>query len=157
VVWSPIIWQNAWGKYLNEDITGNVFVDGGMLSNFPIHFFLDYLEPDVIKVMGKERSNNVIGLLLDEDKPVPGIAITETTTKATTGFAATFGNLPILSIMGGLSNTVLSSGDELTIQQNENSIFTIGCKRLWNLGDGNVKRKRRLHSTKQVENLHWIS
>ena len=31
----PIYWQEKWGKYLDEDITGNKLVDGGMMFNLP--------------------------------------------------------------------------------------------------------------------------
>jgi len=142
-VWSPIVWQKDWGRYLNEDISGNVFVDGGLLSNFPIRFLIDSCEPDVIELMGSERSSNVIGLLLDEEKPVPGIVVTETTTKPTKGFSGTFGNLPLMLTMQGLMDTVLSSGDALPIQENEKSILRLGVKGFGTLEMAMTKDKKK--------------
>jgi NTE family protein len=65
LIWQEVLWQEGWGTYLGRNIAGNVIVDGGMLSNFPISLFL---APDanVAKIMGQAASDYVLGLLIDD-------------------------------------------------------------------------------------------
>lgn len=71
LVWDEVIWQPAWGTYLGRDVTGHAIVDGGLLSNFPIELFIS-AEPHVIALMGPKGTSPVLGLLIDEQLPVPG-------------------------------------------------------------------------------------
>jgi predicted acylesterase/phospholipase RssA len=78
-VWRQMEWKQEWGTYLNSDRTGHIFVDGGVLSNFPIRLVED-TDDDTLKIMGKTDPNGAgtIGLLLDETLPVPGIGDIQT-------------------------------------------------------------------------------
>lgn len=70
LVWQEVVWQEAWGQYLNRNVTQHAIVDGGMLSNFPISLFL---APDanVAKIMGESNSDAVVGLLIDDTQAIP--------------------------------------------------------------------------------------
>lgn len=70
LVWDEVVWKSSWGRYLGRDITGHAIVDGGLLSNFPIELFISD-EPQVVKLMGPKKDNPVLGLLIDENLPVP--------------------------------------------------------------------------------------
>ena len=72
MVWREVVWDASWGSYMGRSKTGNVIVDGGVLSNFPIRL-IDESVPDI---MGDTDPNGALnlGLLLDEQLPVPGIA-----------------------------------------------------------------------------------
>ena len=65
LVWDEVIWQPAWGKYLQQDVEGHAIVDGGLLSNFPIELFISDA-PQVTKLMGPKTGNTVLGMLIDE-------------------------------------------------------------------------------------------
>jgi predicted acylesterase/phospholipase RssA len=73
-VWQEVVWRQEWGRYLGEDIAGHVVVDGGVLSNFPLHL-IGNQSPAVARIMGSEadpgRARN-LGLLIDEAAEVPG-------------------------------------------------------------------------------------
>lgn len=69
LVWDEVIWQPAWGKYLQQDVEGHAIVDGGLLSNFPIELFISDA-PQVTKLMGPKTGNTVLGMLIDEKLPV---------------------------------------------------------------------------------------
>jgi len=71
--WPEVIWHTEWGTYLGQDMTGHRVVDGGLLSNFPIRLFVSSDE-NIDKIMGENSSSeNVIGLLIDEALPIPGV------------------------------------------------------------------------------------
>lgn len=74
LLWQEVIWQASWGKYRHQDLTGHTIVDGGMLSNFPIELFVSNL-PSVTAVMGQKVSEHVMGMLIDDDKIVPGAEV----------------------------------------------------------------------------------
>lgn len=70
-IWQEVVWQEEWGTYLGTNKTGNTFVDGGMLSNFPIGQFTN---PDPA-IMGSTPppAALTLGLLLDGYLPIPGL------------------------------------------------------------------------------------
>ena len=70
LLWDEVIWQESWGMYRGRDITGHAIVDGGMLSNFPIELYLSD-DLGVTNVMGPKQNTAVLGMLIDEDAPVP--------------------------------------------------------------------------------------
>ena len=72
-VWQEVRWQQQWGQYRNEDIAGHTMVDGGVLSNFPIHL-LSFADDEVRAVMGDTDPASApnLGLLIDETRPVAG-------------------------------------------------------------------------------------
>jgi predicted acylesterase/phospholipase RssA len=69
LVWDEVIWQAGWGAYRGRAIAGHAIVDGGLLSNFPIELFISDA-PQVLKLMGPKKGNEVLGLLIDEKLPV---------------------------------------------------------------------------------------
>ncbi len=71
LLWQEVIWRPSWGRFRGIDISGNAVVDGGLLSNFPIELFITG-EPMWTAVMGPKKSTSLIGMLIDENIPVPG-------------------------------------------------------------------------------------
>jgi NTE family protein len=71
-VWQEVIWQESWGSYLGQSLKDHVFVDGGLLSNFPLEYLTDNT-PDVTAVMGTPPTEEagIIGFLVDETLEVP--------------------------------------------------------------------------------------
>ncbi len=78
-VWREMIWDGAWGTYLGRDKTGHIFVDGGVLSNFPLELVAES-NSEIIKIMGNTDPNGAgtLGLMLDQNIPVPGAANSQT-------------------------------------------------------------------------------
>ncbi len=66
-VWQEVRWKENWGSYRSKNITGDTIVDGGVLSNFPIHL-LTSTDESVRTVMGDTDPNAVpnLGFLIDE-------------------------------------------------------------------------------------------
>lgn len=71
LLWQEVQWRADWGTYRGQAVAGHLIVDGGLLSNFPIELFVSQ-QPYVTDVMGLKRSDNVLGFLIDETKPVDG-------------------------------------------------------------------------------------
>lgn len=71
-VWTPVVWQSAWGSYRGGEITGHRVVDGGVLSNFPVR--LTASSSDIVRsVMGDTDPGGAptIGMMLDSSLRVP--------------------------------------------------------------------------------------
>lgn len=73
LLWEEVVWRAEWGRYQERDVAGHVLVDGGLLSNFPIELFLSDA-PYVQALMGKKQDTPILGLLIDEQLPVPPLA-----------------------------------------------------------------------------------
>lgn len=71
MVWREVVWDGSWGTYMGRNKAGNVFVDGGVLSNFPIRL-IDESVPDIMGDTDPKGALN-LGMLLDETLAVPGI------------------------------------------------------------------------------------
>lgn len=71
MIWREVVWQDAWGPYRGRKKTGNIIVDGGVLSNFPIRL-IDQLVPEIMGDTDPAAALN-LGLLLDEALVVPGV------------------------------------------------------------------------------------
>jgi predicted acylesterase/phospholipase RssA len=69
-VWPEVIWSVDWGAYLGRPIAGHAVVDGGVLSNFPIELLISD-EVQVTRLMGPKGADPVLGMLIDEEMPVP--------------------------------------------------------------------------------------
>jgi len=69
LLWDEVIWKPEWGNYQGRAMAGHAIVDGGVLSNFPIELFISDERP-VLNVMGPKSGNEVLGLLIDESRPV---------------------------------------------------------------------------------------
>lgn len=74
-VWQEVRWDEKWGRYRDEEITGHAVVDGGILSNFPLNLVAG-TDDEIISVMGGTRDDQTpnFGLLIDETLPVAGIS-----------------------------------------------------------------------------------
>lgn len=71
-IWTPVVWQDDWGRYCGEDITSHRIVDGGVLSNFPVR--LTSSSSDIVRsVMGDVDVTGAptIGMMLDSSLRVP--------------------------------------------------------------------------------------
>ena len=66
-VWREVVWQEEWGPYQGRRKVGNVMVDGGVLSNFPIRLIAESV-PDIMGDTDPNAALN-LGLLLDEQLP----------------------------------------------------------------------------------------
>jgi NTE family protein len=71
LIWREVVWQEAWGTYMGRSKTGNVLVDGGVLSNFPIRLIADSV-PEIMGDTDPKAALN-LGLLLDEKLAIPGV------------------------------------------------------------------------------------
>ncbi len=71
MVWREVVWDASWGTYRGRTKAGNVIVDGGVLSNFPIRLIAE----SVPEIMGDTDPDGALnlGLLLDETLAVPGV------------------------------------------------------------------------------------
>jgi NTE family protein len=78
-VWREMVWDAAWGKYCGRDKAGHIFVDGGVLSNFPLRLIAEST-PDVVALMGQTDPKGAgnLGLYLDGNTPVPGAQVSDT-------------------------------------------------------------------------------
>lgn len=72
-LWQEVKWDPDWGPYQGKAIDDHTIVDGGVLSNFPIHL-LASRDPDVVEIMGDKDPDAVptLGLLIDETREVAG-------------------------------------------------------------------------------------
>jgi len=77
-VWREVIWEKSWGTYRGRDKTGHRFVDGGVLSNFPIRLVAE-TDPEILEIMGPTDPTAAgnLGFLLDEKIPVPGAGVSD--------------------------------------------------------------------------------
>jgi predicted acylesterase/phospholipase RssA len=111
--WQEVIWKKEWGTYRGRNLEGNKVIDGGLLSNFPISFFVASDE-NIDEIMGEGvQSENVIGLLIDETLEVPGAGQPLNNSMSGPGI---FSQVDLLEAMklriSGLTNTVLSAHDK---------------------------------------------
>jgi NTE family protein len=70
-VWKEVTWKDGWGKYRGQDLAGHAIVDGGLLSNFPIRYFLDREFEKETSALGPPpggKAAATVGLLLDGSK-----------------------------------------------------------------------------------------
>ena len=72
-VWREMVWNKTWGTYRGRDKTDHIFVDGGVLSNFPLELVAEST-PEIVEIMGNTDPNGAgtLGLMLDETVDVPG-------------------------------------------------------------------------------------
>ncbi len=72
VVLEDVVWRPEWGRYRGQEIAGHEIIDGGSVSSFPIELFVSDA-PYVQELMGRRSASGVIGFLVDEELPVPGV------------------------------------------------------------------------------------
>ncbi|MCB2178837.1 patatin-like phospholipase family protein [bacterium] len=123
LLWQEVIWRREWGAYRGIDISGHAVVDGGVLSNFPIELFISR-SANVTAVMGKKHHENVLGLLIDEKVPVPGVIAVQKTAKK----GLDVGELHTVRRLSGLMNTVLGARDKAVIAAFEHLVVRLPAK-----------------------------
>lgn len=135
--WTEVIWEEAWGRYLDREIAGHAVVDGGVVSNFPLFLLTDRANAYVRAIMGdNEGHNKAIGLYLDASLPVPGQSPPGTQPK------------PLHGRISSLIDTLLSARDNayfdaysdrvvrLPVQGYGTTEFDMGLERVRALFDG---------------------
>jgi predicted acylesterase/phospholipase RssA len=121
-VWREMTWKPEWGPYrllgangqiTERDKAGHIFVDGGVLSNFPLRLIAEST-PDVTAVMGSTDPGGAgnLGLYLDELVMVPGAAVSDTRRP----------RLRAADRVTQLIDTLTSSSDLAVMRQYESSI-----------------------------------
>jgi NTE family protein len=72
-VWQEVVWRKEWGKFRDRDLVGHAIVDGGVLSNFPMHLLSTDLA-EVVEIMGESDPLAIpnLGFLIDEEVDVDG-------------------------------------------------------------------------------------
>lgn len=122
LLWQEVVWQSGWGAYLGHDLQGHTIVDGGLLSNFPIELFLSNLK-DVTSVMGEKISQEVLGLLIDDDMALPnqqGLPPVEKKFDLT--------QLQTVQRISRLVDTTLSARDKMVIDSYSNLVVHMPAK-----------------------------
>jgi NTE family protein len=118
-VWREVVWQESWGSYLGRSKTGNIMVDGGVLSNFPIRLIDTEAANDqfVRDVMGDTKASGAgtLGLLIDEKLPVEGADNTNKPPKL-------IGQLRTVQRVGRLVDTMTGAQDNSEIRLHEKDI-----------------------------------
>jgi NTE family protein len=114
--WQEVIWRAEWGTYRHRDITGHHVVDGGLLSNFPIHLFVSSDE-NIDEIMGEgSQSDDVIGLLIDEALEVPGAGDPPARGVSAPGLLERVDLIEAMVLrIHGLAETVLSAHDKIML------------------------------------------
>ena len=123
LLWQEVIWQEEWGRYRGEDISGHAVVDGGMLSNFPIELFISNART-VTTLMGGKNHDNVMGMLIDEKKPVPGAEQRADTAQG----GIKIGELQTVKRLSALMSTMMGARDKAVIAQYEDLVVHLPAK-----------------------------
>jgi NTE family protein len=78
-VWREIVWDQTWGTYRGKTKTGHIFVDGGVLSNFPLRLIAES-DAEIADIMGHVDPTGAgnLGFLLDEKIQVAGLGPSDT-------------------------------------------------------------------------------
>jgi len=121
LLWQEVIWQPEWGLYRGNDISGNAVVDGGLLSNFPIELFITE-EPMWTAVMGPKKSDHLIGMLIDESLPVPGVDPDDCPA------ASSLADLRTVGRIKGLVETVTQARDKAVISAYKDFVLRLPAK-----------------------------
>ncbi len=126
--WPEVTWHQEWGLYRGRDLTGHRVVDGGLLSNFPIRLFVS-TDENIDAIMGENSiSDQVIGLLIDETLPVPGIEAPMKDSDAP-GFIERLDLLQqTLWRVQGLADTVLGGHDRTVLAAYEHMVCRLPAK-----------------------------
>ena len=111
--WQEVIWKAEWGGYRGRDMAGHRVVDGGLLSNFPIRLLVSSDE-NIDEIMGTAvQSEDVIGLLIDENLEVPGAGEAPDKSLSAPGLLNRIDLLEAMVLrIHGMAETVLSAHDK---------------------------------------------
>jgi NTE family protein len=119
-VWREVVWQEAWGQYQGRRKAGNVMVDGGVLSNFPIRLIAESV-PDIMGDTDPNAALN-LGLLLDEQLPKDPIG-TKPAPSATSGEP-----LGVVNRVSRLIDTMMGAADNDEIRKRSAEICRLPVK-----------------------------
>jgi NTE family protein len=122
-VWREVVWDAKWGQYRRHDKQnaegggGNIIVDGGVLSNFPIQLVADPAPEGMQDIMGDTDPNAAgnLGLLIDENLPVAGAALTPKPPHK-------ISDLRSIQRVGRLVDTMTSAQDNAEIKEHEQEV-----------------------------------
>jgi predicted acylesterase/phospholipase RssA len=112
-VWREVLWQDAWGKYRGRDLAGHSIVDGGLLSNFPMRYFLDPTFAKESGVLGPPPGGGeapTLGLLLDGTRPMPDLPDAKEPDTLVE-------SLPVVRLASRLLDAVLDTWDKDAMKQ----------------------------------------
>lgn len=131
LLWQEVVWRAEWGPFVATrngrpveiSLTGNVMVDGGLLSNFPIELFVSR-EPGVLSVMGKQPARAVLGFLIDESLPVKNAP----PAAGGSPLPSRLGSLRTAQRLRGLVDTVTSARDKAVIDENRHRVVRLPAK-----------------------------
>jgi NTE family protein len=120
-LWEEVIWQDAWGHYRGQSITGHQVVDGGILSNFPIELFV-VNESYITAVMGERSADEpeVIGFLIDELLPVPNAP-----PPPPPGRLSVLGELKTFQRLMQLVDTVTQAHDKMIVEGIQDAVVAL--------------------------------
>lgn len=108
LIFAEVVWRAEWGAYVGEDLTGNVMVDGGVLTNLPLAFILPTATPLVGRLMGPATDEAIaVGLALDATREVPGAPEREDRF----GLAARLADTRMGQRIAALTDTMLNAFD----------------------------------------------
>jgi NTE family protein len=120
-VWREVVWQEAWGPYQGRRKAGNVMVDGGVLSNFPIRLIAESV-PDIMGDTDPNAALN-LGLLLDKDLPKDPITGSNTAPAARSGEPT-----GVVHRVSHLIDTMMGAADNDEIRKRSSEICRLPVK-----------------------------
>ena len=122
-IYQEVIWRAEWGDFDGADITGHALVDGSVSSNLPIDLLLSP-EPELIRIMGGEPApDQVIGLYIDTDIPVPGADKYPPKTRPADKRSQPDEQWqPLVDRVSNLINTTIRSRDNLEIRLHSHNV-----------------------------------
>jgi len=131
-VWQEVRWDAGWGMYRGRNISGHSVVDGGVLSNFPIHLITSR-DAEVVEIMGDTDPNAApnLGLLIDEALDVPGsgeAAHEAGTSEMTRGLLDHVARLKTVQRVTRLVDTMTGAHDSLSMSGHQHEICSLPAK-----------------------------
>jgi NTE family protein len=127
-VWREVVWQPAWGTYCGRVKAGNIFVDGGVLSNFPIRL----IDESVPELMGGTDPNGALnlGMLLDETLAIPGAnpTVSNPTIPNAASPSNVAGQLRVVQRVSRLMDTMMGAQDNAEIRAHASEICRLPVK-----------------------------
>jgi NTE family protein len=120
-VWREVVWQENWGLYQGRRKAGNVMVDGGVLSNFPIRLIAESV-PDIMGDTDPNAALN-LGLLLDKELPKDPIGGSPVATPAISSEPS-----GVVRRVSRLIDTMTGAADNDEIRRRSNEICRLPVK-----------------------------
>lgn len=116
-LWREVIWRKEWGLYRGRAKAGNVMIDGGALSNFPLWLFTtNPADPFICEVLGPAPPPAAnLGLFLDDELAVPNAPPPPT-------LAQLLGKLRTVQRIMRIAETITVSRDKLTIEYDQQEV-----------------------------------